>query len=199
MKKTFIIALFYFGSAFCIVICLLINPFSNTIEASTINQVHNIQELETTAHNISTEIDTLQTNLLDYTKSLNEFEDRLTALENRTTEIETFLVDYYIDKLSDPTYTSIYNEESIYYTAAENLGQIGKAAIPKLINLLDTSDDYERALALYALLLASQDDSVKTFAGNDYIHVNLDFDARNHPEKVKIAREWWEKYKTYFD
>lgn len=198
MKKIFIIAFCYLGLFFSIVIFLLINPFSSTLEASTVNQVHNIKELETTSHNISDKIDALQTNLSIYANALNDFEKRLTKIEQQTIELETYLTDYYIDKLSDPTYTDIYNEEYIYYTAAENLGQIGKPAIPKLISRLQTPDDYERALVLYALLLASQDDSVQAFAGNNYIDVNLDFDARNHPEKVKIAYNWWDKYKSYF-
>lgn len=199
MKKIFIIAFCYLGLFFSIVIFLLINPFSSTLEASTVNQVHNIKELETTSHNISDKIDALQTNLSIYANALNDFEKRLTKIEQQTIELETYLTDYYIDKLSDPTYTDIYNEEYIYYTAAENLGQIGKPAIPKLISRLQTPDDYERALVLYALLLASQDDSVQAFVGNDYININLDFDARNHPKQVKIAYDWWDKYKSYFN
>ena len=192
MKKSFIIGLCYFVTSFFLVTCLLlINPFSDSIKASTLNQNSSIKTLESTASHISLQLNTLQSDLQEYRASLDE-------LESQVLEIEGFLVDYYIDKLSDPTYTCIYDDESIYYTAAENLGQIGKSAIPKLIARLDTSNDYERALTLYALLLASQDDSVKVFAGNDYIQVNLDFDARNHPQEVEIARSWWNKYQSYF-
>lgn len=199
MKKQVIIMLCYATLALCILTCfLLIHPFTAPLEASTLTQSNDLKELELTVTNISDQINNLQTNFATYEKSLDDFDARLTQLEIQTTDMESFLVDYYIDKLSDPTYTSIYNEDNIYYTAAENLGHIGKAAIPKLIQKLDTSDDYERALALYALLLASQSDNVKEFAGNDYINVNLDFDARNHPAKVSIALEWWEKYKSNF-
>lgn len=200
MKKRVIIMLCYATLAVCILTCfLIIHPFTSPVEASTLTQSHNLRELELTTNNISVQISDLQTNFATYEKSLDDFEARLSAIESHTTDLESFLVDYYIDKLSDPTYTSVYNEDNIYYTAAESLGHIGKAAIPKLIQKLDTSDDYERALALYALLLASQADNVKEFAGNDYINVNLDFDARNHLEKVKIAHEWWEKYKANFE
>lgn len=192
MKKSFIIGLCCFVTSFFLVTCLLlINPFSIPIEASTLNQNSSVKSLENTASTISLQLNALQSDLQEYRTSLNE-------LESQLLEIENFLIDYYIDKLSDPTYTCIYDDESIYYTAAENLGQIGKPAIPKLISNLDTSNDYERALTLYALLLASQDDSVKVFAGNDYIQVNLDFNATNHPQEVEIARSWWNKYKTYF-
>ncbi|NLO98694.1 MAG: hypothetical protein GX386_00160, partial [Clostridiaceae bacterium] len=59
-------------------------------------------------------------------------------------------------------------------------------------------DDYERALALYALLLATQHDNVKSFTDGEYIIVNLDFNKENHPEMVDIAIAWWNKYKDNF-
>lgn len=199
MKKSFTLALFSLALIFCTIIgFLIINPFSNTLEASTINQLETLKKLETTTKDMNTQISTLETQLGEYQSSVKALQNRMDQIETETTEVETFLVDYYIDKLKDPTYVSIYNHDYIYYTAAENLGQIGKAAIPKLINRLDTPDDYERALVLYSLLLASQDDSVKPFANNDYIRVSLDFDARNHPADVEIAEKWWYKYKSYF-
>lgn len=107
-------------------------------------------------------------------------------------------VSYYIDKLSDKSFIKTYNEDYVWYTAAEELGAIGKDAIPPLIQKLDTTDDYERALALYALLLASQNENVKSFTGGEYIEVNLDFDPATHPEAVAKAKAWWEKYKDNF-
>lgn len=107
-------------------------------------------------------------------------------------------VDYYISKLADKNFIKTYNEDYIWYTAAEELGAIGKDAIAPLMKKLDTTDDYERALALYALLLASQNENVKSFTGGDYIEVNLDFDAATHPEAVAKAKAWWEKYKDNF-
>ncbi|MCX7773528.1 MAG: hypothetical protein N2376_10505 [Clostridia bacterium] len=107
-------------------------------------------------------------------------------------------VAYYMEKLKDKSFTGTYGDGQTWYTAAEELGMIGKPAIPKLIERLDTQDDYERALVLYALLLATQHDNVKTFTQGEYINVNLDFNAENHAEMVKAAKEWWEKYKSNF-
>lgn len=200
MKKSIIITFCYTFLALYIISCFIFtHPLSASVEASTVSQTSNLKNLKATSADISKQLTELQTHLTAYDQSLNEFEKRLSEVEAQNTELQTFLVDYYIEKLKDPTYTSITNEDSIYYTAAENLGLIGKPAIPKLIQKLDTANDYERALTLYALLLASQADNVKAFAKNDYINVNLDFDARNHPQKVEIARKWWNKYKSYFD
>lgn len=107
-------------------------------------------------------------------------------------------VEFYLEKLKDKEFTGIYNEEYTWYTAAEELGMIGKPAIPGLIEKLETEDDYERALALYALLLATQQDNVKSFTNGEYINVNLDFNKDNHPEMVDMAMSWWNKYKNNF-
>ena len=107
-------------------------------------------------------------------------------------------VEFYLEKLKDKDYIGTYNEGYIWYTAAEELGKIGKPAIPGLIQKLETQDDYERALALYALLLATQHDNVKSFTDGEYIIVNLDFNKENHPEMVDIAIAWWNKYKDNF-
>lgn len=115
--------------------------------------------------------------------------------ESMTTEEK---VVYYIDKLKDQSFTGIYGDGFTWYTAAEELGTIGKPAIPALIEKLDTKDDYERTLALYALLLATQQENVKTFTNGEYINVNLDFDVDHHPDMVKTAMEWWDKYKSNY-
>ena len=105
---------------------------------------------------------------------------------------------YYIDKLKDEDFVSVSGDgenQKIWYTAAEELGKMGKHAIPFLIKNLDTKNDYERALTLYALLLASQDESVAEFTNGEYIDVNLDFDPKVQEGYVKVAKAWWEKYK----
>ncbi len=199
MKKSIIVTLCNVVLMACILTCLLLfYPYSLDIEAATFNQVTTLDELRVFTEKLSQDIHTLQTNVRSYKDSLAEFDKHLTDIDKKYQSLETPLIDYYMDKLKDTHYYSVYNEDSIYYTAAENLGIIGKPAIPKLIENLSTTDDYERALTLYALLLASQADNVKTFSGNDYIHTSLDFDSRNHPEQVKIAMTWWEKYKDYF-
>lgn len=199
MKKSIIISVCYFVLFACIITSLLlIHPYSTTLEAATFDQLDTLQDLKLTTENLSTQLTHLEGNMSSYEKALNEIDKRLVDIDDRHDELETLLVNYYMNQLKDPTYTGTYNEEYTYYIAAESLGQIGKPAIPKLIEKLSTEDDYERALALYALLLASQADNVKVFSGNDYIQTSLDFDSRNHPELVEIARAWWEKYSGYF-
>lgn len=107
-------------------------------------------------------------------------------------------IDYYMEKLKDRSFTTTYGEGFTWYTAAEELGMIGKPAIPALIANLDTDDDYERALTLYALLLSTQEPNVKAFA-SDYIHANLYFDPSTHPQMVKEAYAWWNKYKSNWE
>ena len=199
MKKSYLTIVCY-----CIITCFLtiflsfVNPFSHNLKAATVSQETEIKHLQSIANNITLQLNSLQSDLSESKKILQQCQDRLTQLENKSDTVENLLIDYYMDKLKDPTFTSIYNNEYIYYTAAEQLGQIGKKAIPRLIDRLDTTDDYERALVLYALLLASQDNEVKAFVDDNYLHTYLDFDARNHPQQVKVALEWWEKYKSYF-
>src|SRR5687768_2302477 len=43
-----------------------------------------------------------------------------------------------LDKLKDRSYTKTYGDGNTWYTAAEELGGIGKPAIPHLIKKLDT-------------------------------------------------------------
>jgi len=119
--------------------------------------------------------------------------------EEEGTQIADVL--YYIHKLKDKDFTSTYGgeNEKVWYTAAEELGNIGKESIPFLIKNLETKNDYERALTLYALLLASQSDDVKVFTKGEYIEVNLDFDASTHKEYVDIAKAWWDKYKSNWE
>ncbi|QAY65960.1 hypothetical protein [Paenibacillus protaetiae] len=105
-------------------------------------------------------------------------------------------VETLIGKLKDRSYTRTYGEGFVWYTAAEDLGLLGKQAVPALIANLGTPDDYERALTLYALLLATQEPDVKAFAEDDYIHGYLDFDPVTQVPKIIEAETWWEKYKS---
>ncbi len=105
-------------------------------------------------------------------------------------------VAYNIEKLKDKAYIGTYGDGYTWYTAAEELGMIGKPAIPALIQKLDTKDDYERTLVFYALLLATQHDNVKEFTKGEYINTSLDFNVKTHPEMKKQALAWWEKYKS---
>jgi hypothetical protein len=99
-----------------------------------------------------------------------------------------------MSKLKDPTYTKTYGHGYTWYTAAEELGKVGKPAIPHLMARLDTTDDFERSLALYALQLASQDPVVKEATAGQYMKVSA-WEPKDHPKNVRIARHWWEQWK----
>jgi bla regulator protein BlaR1 len=135
-------------------------------------------------------------------EQLIELENQIKTLEDANElemkKREQKNVEMYLDKLKDKTFTDTYGDGYTWYTAAEELGMIGKTAIPGLIAKLDTEDDYERALVLYALLLATQHESVKFFTLGEYIDVNLDFNPDSHPAMVEKAKAWWEKYKDHF-
>lgn len=189
MKKTFIFTGGCVIVVFCATLMLLSLDFlSHPINASTINQTTTLDELKLQTRQMAEELATLQ----------DTYETMIQSCQDSLERVSIVLVDYYINKLSDRDYRTVYNEGSPYYIAAENLGILGKVAIPRLIQVLDTTDDYERSLALYALLLASQQEDVKAIVGDDYIHVNLDFDTSSHDEAVKIAKAWWAKYQDQF-
>lgn len=104
---------------------------------------------------------------------------------------------YYIDKLPDRDYVDTYGDEENprpWYTAAEALGQIGKPAIPTLIKRLDTQDPYELKLALYALMLASQDAELMTETKSDYLQLSTVLTEDTNTENRRLALEWWERY-----
>lgn len=122
-------------------------------------------------------------------------------IETTSTEASDKVL-FYMDKLKDQTYTSTYGDDeepNTWYTAAEELGQIGKPAIPYLIANLDTTDPYEKGLTLYALLLASQHQNVQSITGGEYINVNLTFIPEEQVQYVKDAQAWWSKYKDSFE
>ncbi len=183
----------------CAVVCLyLVYPFDTRLNAATVTQSDALTDVTSQTEELTSNLTALQDDLTEYSLHLDELQGKVDAVKSDNNEILNNLVDFYLERLPDKNYYTIYDDELKYYTAAEGLGSIGKRAIPKLIQRLDTTDDYERSLVLYALLLASQEDDVKEFAGNDYIKTGLDFDASTHPAQVKLAKDWWEKYKGHF-
>jgi hypothetical protein len=101
-----------------------------------------------------------------------------------------------LDKLKDRSYTKTYGEGKPWYTAAEALGEIGKPAIPHLIKKLDSKDPYELKLALYALLLASQDSRVTSLTNGEYVNLVSSLDEKDNAKNKEIALHWWNKYKS---
>ena len=185
---------------FCCIICIVITyPGLNTLNAATNSDSISLQSLTEKQQSLVLKIQNLEQGLTDISTELTLYNDKISSLEKAFSSTQSLLISYYMDKLSDPTYTKTYNTDYIWYTAAEALGEIGKPAIPPLIQRLNTTtDSYERSLIFYALLLASQAENVRDFASNDYIHTYLDFDTNNHDAQKKIALEWWDKYKSYF-
>ena len=109
---------------------------------------------------------------------------------------------YYLERLSDREFTETYGGEEhprTWYTAAEELGRIGAPAIPHLVPYLDSADPWELKLALYALMLASQDPAVTAQTGGDYVRLGTVLDARHNAENRAIARAWWERWRHLWD
>ncbi|NQT30445.1 MAG: hypothetical protein HQ596_07720 [Candidatus Saganbacteria bacterium] len=108
---------------------------------------------------------------------------------------------FYLGKLADPNYVSTYGHGYKWFIAAEELGQIGKLAIPGLIKKLDTKNDYERTQAIYALRLAAQHNNVKAFTGGEYVKItSLAFPPpEKHRAVVGAWKSWYEKYKSNWE
>lgn len=111
-------------------------------------------------------------------------------------------VQFYIDKLPDKSFIDYYGGEEhprIWYRAAEELGQFGKEAIPLLIERLDSEDSYEVMLALYALMLASQDSAVMAETHGDYVQLGTVLTESTNESNRVIALAWWQTHKHLWD
>lgn len=123
-----------------------------------------------------------------------------TTSSNATAEAttESAAAHYYITRLPDRSYVRTYGDADnprIWYTAAEALGEIGKPAIPALIERLDTTDPYELKLALYALMLATQDALLQAETGGDYLQLGTVLTEDSNAENRQRALDWWEKHR----
>ncbi|WP_445005119.1 hypothetical protein [Halomonas mongoliensis] len=105
-------------------------------------------------------------------------------------------VHYYISRLPDRRFVTSYGGEEHprpWYIAAERLGQIGEPAIPALASRLDTPDEYELMLVLYALMLASQDPALMAATGGDTLELGSVLDPRHNAENLALAQAWWQR------
>lgn len=105
---------------------------------------------------------------------------------------------FHIDKLPDRTHVRTYGDADNprpWYIAAEALGQIGKPAIPALVQRLDTPDPYELKLVLYALMLASQDPVLQAETGGDHLRLGTVLTEDGNAENRRLAREWWQRHR----
>jgi hypothetical protein len=110
-------------------------------------------------------------------------------------------VAYYIARLSDRDYVDVYGGENPrpWYIAAERLGQIGAPAIPSLVAQLSSDDEYELMLALYALMLASQDPGVLAATGGRYVALGTVLTPQTNAENRTIALEWWAEHRHLWE
>lgn len=115
----------------------------------------------------------------------------------RTTEDPDDIA-YNLQRLADRDFIDTYGDgenEKIWYHAAENLGQIGKPAVPYLIEKLSSNDEYEVMLALYALQLATQDEQLQEQLNGNYVRFPSVLNPRANAHNVAIAQDWWREYR----
>ncbi|WP_244270872.1 HEAT repeat domain-containing protein [Thioalkalivibrio sp. ALJ1] len=106
-------------------------------------------------------------------------------------------IHYYLERLSDRNYTETYGGEEharTWYAAAEELGGIGEPAVLHLVQYLDSNDPWELKLALYALMLASQDPAVTARTNGDYVRLGTVLDENENAANRAIARDWWQRW-----
>ena len=103
---------------------------------------------------------------------------------------------YYVSRLADRRFIDVYGDKEhprVWYIAAERLGQIGEPAIPLLYARIETEDEYELMLVLYALQLATQDSSLLAETGGDYVRLTTSLQAEANAENRQIALAWWQR------
>lgn len=107
---------------------------------------------------------------------------------------------FYLDRLRDKDFVRRGTDGSVWYTAAEELGLIGPAAIPALIAKLDTGNDFERSQALYALKLAAQHEDVMVVTGGEQPDLSAGAlpPVDRHPALVRAWKEWFARHGARF-
>ncbi|MCE8025154.1 hypothetical protein [Billgrantia aerodenitrificans] len=106
-------------------------------------------------------------------------------------------IHYYISRLADRRFIDVYGGEEhprVWYIAAERLGQIGEPAVPMLYALIDTRNQYELMLVLYALQLATQDPQLMAQTGGDYVRLSETLSESANADNREIAQAWWERH-----
>lgn len=104
---------------------------------------------------------------------------------------------YYVSRLADRRFVSRYgdsNNPRTWYIAAERLGQIGMPAVPLLYARLNSHDNYELMLVLYALQLATQDPVLMAKTHGDYIQLTAALDPSANTDNLRIAQQWWQQH-----
>ncbi|SJN15015.1 hypothetical protein CZ787_18040 [Halomonas citrativorans] len=109
---------------------------------------------------------------------------------------------YYVSRLSDRRFVSYYGDRDnrrAFYIAAERLGDIGLPAVPLLYARLNTQDEYEQMLVLYALQLATQDPLLTSKTSGDYVQLPSVLSPESNAENVVIAQQWWQRNAGYLN
>lgn len=104
---------------------------------------------------------------------------------------------YHVSRLADRSFVDVYGGDEhprVWYIAAERLGQIGEPAVPLLFGLIDSGDDYELMLVLYALQLATQDPALMAQTAGDYVRLTSVLDPQANAQNREIALAWWERH-----
>ena len=124
--------------------------------------------------------------------------DRAQALTGEATVTEADRIRHHLGRLADRGNIRTYGDADnprTWYIAAEALGEIGKPAVPALIQRLDSPDPYEVKLALYALMLASQDPALRAETGGDYLRLDTVLTEEGNESNRRLARDWWQRYR----
>ncbi|MFG6667581.1 hypothetical protein ACGK9R_10770 [Halomonas sp. HNIBRBA4712] len=100
---------------------------------------------------------------------------------------------YYLSRLADPRFIAP-GANGVHYVAAEQLGTIGLPAVPLLLTRLDTQNEYELMLTLYALELASRDPLLMARTGSDPIMLNDTLNPQTNSQNVAAVREWQQRH-----
>jgi len=106
-------------------------------------------------------------------------------------------ISFYIEKLPDRDFVDVYGDDEnpkTWYTAAEELGQMGADAIPALVQRLHTEDEYELMLVVYALMLASQDARVMDATQDDYLQLDVVLTPDTNSQNRQRVLDWCQRY-----
>src|SRR5690625_2518730 len=120
-----------------------------------------------------------------------------TSIAENSAPLDNEEISFYIEKLPDRDFVDVYGDDEnpkTWYTAAEKLGQMGADAIPALVRRLTTTDAYELMLALYALMLASQDPVIMQKTGNDYLQLDTVLTTQTNAINLKLAQQWCRRH-----
>ncbi|MFB9868390.1 hypothetical protein ACFFLD_13470 [Vreelandella sulfidaeris] len=104
---------------------------------------------------------------------------------------------YFVSRLADRRFITYYGDNDNrrpWYTAAERLGELGLPAVPLLFARLNTTDEYEQMLVLYALQLATQDPQLMVRTRGDYVQLKVVLDPAYNAENVATAQQWWQQH-----